>query len=1341
MICFEIRCLASKLKWVSVLAFKMIFLNANVLFAQQFIDITLQSHLNAAFNNNGIAVADYDNDNDLDIFLVTRWSGEGSSTSQLFRNENDGTFRDVTAESGINSTHDYGVTPIASPHPTGEKMGASWGDFNNDGYADLFLTNARFSELYLNNGDGTFTNIIEESGIMPESDCILNVGLWFDYNNDSYLDLYVSGVITETSCRGKLYRNNGDNTFTEVSEAVGLKDSGRSAWTAIPLDINEDGYQDIYIANDFGATNELFINNEGTYFEDAAVKYKVTDIFRDGMGVAYADFNNDSYYDIYVSNINESSLFQNQNNEIFKNVAKDLNVALTGWAWGCQFEDFDHDLDLDLVVANGYWSADYDRYYENTWETGLMTFLDRSEEAGIGKTTISNGIVTFDYDSDGDLDLIITRTGGQPGFFENQLITLDENSDKSWVQIDLVGIESNRDAIGTNVKLTAGKQTLSRYHHGSALMGQSLKPVHFGLSKADLIDQIVIKWPSGLEEVYTDLPTNSFFRITEGQGIELLNLKNNKIRGCTDPNSCSYNPSATFNDGSCEYLETGTIRGPVEAGVLSERVYYFSGKTGNKYNWEIENGHILSGQGSSSITVKWDVAQLGSVSAVKIGTCYGEKVVLNVNLSPDLAPENVSVARLWNEALLSAIRVDYARPTVHARNLFHTSVAMYDAWSIVNNMGETYLIGKQLHKYVNDFQGFETPLPKEEATKMAVSYAAYRLLSHRFKNSPNAIKTQQRFDDLMGMLGYDIYKTFSDYRGGDPAALGNFIGNSMIEYGLIDGANENGQYRNLHYKPVNDPLTPTLEGNPSIVDPNRWQPLQFDVFIDQAGNPTVGNVPSFLSPEWGDVKPFSLGSENQKKYSRDGNEYTVFHDPGSPPKINEGGMSESGIDIYKWNFSLVAIWSSHLDPSDGVMVDISPLSMGNININDLPTSLNNYDQFYDLLNGGDIGKGRSINPISGTPYTPQVVPRGDYTRVLAEFWADGPDSETPPGHWFTLLNYINDHPALERKYKGKGSVLDALEWDVKSYFTLGGAMHDAAITAWAIKGWYDYIRPISAIRYMADQGQSTDQSRSDYDENGIPLIEGFIEVVAEGDPLAGAQNEHVGKIKLYAWRGHDYIGNPAEDEAGVGWILAENWWPYQRPSFVTPPFAGYVSGHSTYSRAAAEVLTNLTGSAYFPGGIGELKAKRNEFLVFEEGPSQDVILQWATYRDASDQCSLSRIWGGIHPPADDIAGRMIGARVGADAFNLAEKYFTGQSVQSEVKSIAYPSPISGSTFFLTYTQLEDQFYAIDLKGQHIKIQRRNYNPITGISEMVMPDLQPGLYFIFSKDKFWKILKN
>lgn len=326
---------------------------------------------------------------------------------------------------------------------------------------------------------------------------------------------------------------------------------------------------------------------------------------------------------------------------------------------------------------------------------------------------------------------------------------------------------------------------------------------------------------------------------------------------------------------------------------------------------------------------------------------------------------------------------------------------------------------------------------------------------------------------------------------------------------------------------------------------------------------------------------------------------------------------------------------------------------------ELPGNPGEYADFYDGLEGGDASTGCTVKPVTGAAYGPQMVPRGDYTRVLAEFWADGPDSETPLRHWFVILNEVNDHPELERRFGGVGPKLGPLEWDVKAYFALGGAMHDSAISAWGIKGWYDYLRPVSAIRAMADRGQGTDPDLPSHSVDGIPLEPGYIELVAPGDPLAGPNDENVGKIKLYAWRDPDFIANPRIDQAGVDWILAENWWPYQRPTLVSPPFAGYVSGHSAYSRAAAEVLTALTGSEYFPGGMSGFSITANEFLVFEDGPSIDMTLQWATYRDAADQFSLSRIWGGIHPPADDIPGRRIGEQIGVRAFSLAEEYFEG----------------------------------------------------------------------------------
>lgn len=611
-----------------------------------------------------------------------------------------------------------------------------------------------------------------------------------------------------------------------------------------------------------------------------------------------------------------------------------------------------------------------------------------------------------------------------------------------------------------------------------------------------------------------------------------------------------------------------------------------------------------------------------------------------------------SIAREWNEILLNAIRNDFARPTVHARNLFHTSVVMYDAWAFFQEDQPTYFLGKSTH-------GFPVAMPElpvenggRAAIREVMSVAMYRLLEHRFRNSPAYPELIRVMRNEMTVWGYGDY--FFN-RPNDLQILGEYLGNSMIQFGQQDGSNEANDYANLFYVPANASMNPAVPGNNSLENPDRWQPLGLGTFIDQSGNP-INTDPEFLSAEWGFVMPFALSEDDKVLRFRD-RDMWVYHDPGPPPFF-----ADEENRLYKWGFELVAIWGSHLDPSDKVMWDISPARIGNIP--SLPSSFEEMLDFYNLLDGGDPSLGWDENPVTGLPYESQMVPRADYTRVLAEFWADGPDSETPPGHWFTILNYVNDHPLFEKRFKGEGEVLDNLEWDVKAYFALGGAMHDAAIAAWSIKGWYDYIRPISAIRYLAKLGQSTFPEGPSYDPNGISLYDGLIELVESGDPLAGDNEEHVGKIKLYSWRGPDYINDPEADLAGVGWILAENWWPYQRPTFVTPPFAGYVSGHSTFSRAAAEVMTLLTGDEFFPGGLGEFEAKQNEFLVFEEGPSQDIVLQWATYRDASDQTSLSRIWGGIHPPADDIPGRLIGIEVGIDAFHYAEEVFENVSILS-----------------------------------------------------------------------------
>ena len=670
--------------------------------------------------------------------------------------------------------------------------------------------------------------------------------------------------------------------------------------------------------------------------------------------------------------------------------------------------------------------------------------------------------------------------------------------------------------------------------------------------------------------------------------------------------------------------------------------------------------------------------------SVSLGSVFSLVIAfVTVSSNQCAVAQNESIARNWNEILLHAIRTDFARPTVHARNLYHLSAAHYDCFSAYSPENSTFFLGNEINGFTIPFEGVTTPVNIDSARHEAICYASYRLLKHRFQNSPGYTGVLFKIDSLMNAYNYSIQDTSTNYISNGPHALGNYIAQHIIMYGLQDGSNEQNGYENIYYTATNPPIAVEDPGNPDIIDPNHWQAISLTTSIDQSGN-EVSSTPDHLSPEWGNVDPFSLDDSLITLYSRNGEDYKVFLDPGDPAYIDTTdtlGLSS----LYKWNFCMVSIWQSHLDPGNGVMIDISPASRGNLS--SYPLTKEDHPSFYDFLDGGvQQTTGHSINPITGNPYDPQIVPQGDYARVLAEFWADGIDSETPPGHWFEILHSVLDDTNFVRQWEGQGDTLSILEYDVRAHFVLGGAMHDAAVSAWSVKGWYDFIRPVSAIRYMARLGQCSDTNQLNFHPGGIPLISNYIELVEPGDPLEGSSQENVGKIKLYTWKGPDHITDPQTDIAGVDWILAENWWPYQRPTFVTPPFAGYVSGHSTFSRTAANVLTSMTGSPYFPGGMGEFHAEQNNFLAFEQGPSVDITLQWATYQDAADECSLSRIWGGIHPPVDDVPGRLMGDTLGMLTFNFGNNIIN--SKQPKIESLVASDQVlnisdQGNTFTLT----------------------------------------------------------
>ncbi|MEW5737861.1 MAG: vanadium-dependent haloperoxidase [Myxococcota bacterium] len=568
-----------------------------------------------------------------------------------------------------------------------------------------------------------------------------------------------------------------------------------------------------------------------------------------------------------------------------------------------------------------------------------------------------------------------------------------------------------------------------------------------------------------------------------------------------------------------------------------------------------------------------------------------------------------SIARRWNEQILGAIRRDIPRPTVHARNLYHLSAAMYDAWAAYDATARGLFTNERV-----------TAADVDAARTEAISYAAYRVLSHRYDKAVGGPVSSRCFKDFMAKLGFDPSDTSAT--GDSPRAVGNRIGTAIVEAARNDGSNEANNYADTtNFMAVNAPLPVESPSGPAA-DIDHWQPLDLAIASTQNGIPVAAGVQKYIGAQWKDVTPFALTR------SAPG---ALYVDPGPAPVLNAALMAEV-VEVIRRSSELV------VDP--GVTIDISPGKYGN---NPL---------------GENSGAGHPMNPATGQPYAPQVVPLADFGRVLAETWADGPHSETPPGHWNVIANQVFDHPAFVRRWGGAGAELPRLEWDVRAYLVLNGALHDAAIACWEVKRVFTSSRPITLIRSSAAYGQSSDPTQPSYDARGLPLVPGLIELVTAESSAPGQRHEAlrnaIGQVAVKTWRGEP---GDTSTVSGISWMRAVEWVPYQRRDFVTPAFPGFISGHSTFSRSAAEVLTRMTGSPFFPGGLGQQTVPAQRGLTFEAGPTTEVTLQWATYFDAADQAGQSRIWGGIHITADDFGGRRVGARVGELAFQKAEALF------------------------------------------------------------------------------------
>ncbi|MEQ9289693.1 MAG: FG-GAP-like repeat-containing protein [Cyclobacteriaceae bacterium] len=459
-------------------------------------------------NNYGCAVADYDQDGDLDVFIVAydHFLPDSPKTwSRLLKNFGNGRFEDVTVQAGFAIQYKSSVVEE-------NKYGASWGDYDNDGFSDLLLTHTGKVQLYRNKGDGTFKDVTRNSGIKPCISCINMGAIWWDYNRDGQLDLYINNHVG----KNRLFRNTGMGKFENLTDSTILADE-KATWSSLPFDANDDGWPDLLVLNDFGQSR-FYINHDGKGFTEETQAYGLQNP-GDAMGGALGDYDNDGYFDIYITNISEfypNRLFSRKADGVYQDVAIDLEVGVGHWAWGTNFFDADHDGDEDLYIVNGMDAfVNENKFYKNMLMEGEAGFVDWSTPSMANGKDNGMGSEVFDFDDDGDLDILVSNTNDAPVLYENISI-----GGRTWLQVELEGQKSNRNAFGAIVSAWTGEKNFQRYHHGTGIMMQSIKPVHFGLGTASRLDSLKVFWPSGYEQILYDVPVNQKIRITEGVSLE-----------------------------------------------------------------------------------------------------------------------------------------------------------------------------------------------------------------------------------------------------------------------------------------------------------------------------------------------------------------------------------------------------------------------------------------------------------------------------------------------------------------------------------------------------------------------------------------------------------------------------------------------------------------------------------------------------------------------------------------------------------------------------------------------------------------------------------------------------
>lgn len=499
----------------------------------------------------GIAWIDYNNDGYPDVFLVNGstfedWRRGTSPRSRLYRNNRDGTFTDVSAGSGLDHT--------------GWGMGACVGDYDNDGLDDLYVTYYGGNVLYHNNGDGTFTDVTDKAGVRGHG---WGMGCAFgDTDNDGKLDLYVAnyvdvdiekldkpgsaanctyrGIATFCGPRGLpggrdiLFHNNGNGTFTDVTEKAGI-DSNRYAGLGVVMsDFDHDGRLDIYVANDSTPSALYHNNGDGTFTDiapQAGVAYSVEGQEQAGMGTDAADYDNDGWPDLIKGNFSDdyNNLYHNNRDGTFTDVAYPAGFAAPSWlftTFGTKFLDYDNDGWKDIFVADGMVFPQIDRYHTGiTYAQRKLLFHNlrngKFEEVGersgpaLAVRKVSRGLAVADYDNDGDVEMIVSNMNDSP-----ELIRHARRNPNHAILVKTIGVESNRDGIGAEIKVVAGGVTqFDEVRSGGSYLSSSDLRLHFGLGSASTIERIEVHWPSGKTDVLTGPPVDRVLTVKEGQGL------------------------------------------------------------------------------------------------------------------------------------------------------------------------------------------------------------------------------------------------------------------------------------------------------------------------------------------------------------------------------------------------------------------------------------------------------------------------------------------------------------------------------------------------------------------------------------------------------------------------------------------------------------------------------------------------------------------------------------------------------------------------------------------------------------------------------------------------------